>query len=561
MYRHFLSVGATMMALSTFASVPAANIGTSLRIADISAETAGELYSNSEIIVAPKVADHVRNLNVSQLAKAPMTEAPEGTVTNLTRNSMAYWVTWGMIGFANEKGSAMRLVETEDGQYYISNPVSLFENRSIWVKAEKDAEGNLTIPGKQLVMEDEYQGLVDEYYFMALRLQEDEKGKTFVPADENDIRFTLKDGVYVQENPEIMMGICLYYEEEYFWIGFGDLNNEISVLEDTLTVLPDGLTYEPWALVMDSGEGGYFVNVAFDNDRIYIQGLAENFRKAWAPGTIDGELVTLDEGIFLGSDDYTWAFLYGGAITQMVEPETGIYYNQAEIDGGMQFDYDAAAKKLTPRNMLIETSYKGNDFNSGDVIYYIGEFTISRQDRNPSTPPAEPMELYAMQESADSGFFSFTIPPLDADNNLIDTDNLYYRIYADDRLVTFSPDWYFGLEEETTLVPWNLALEDYSIDAYGPQHSIQYFFKAFNIGVQSVYMQTGENGETVELTSPIVSIEVEQTGIKGLEADQEVVSTTYFDLQGRVITEPVKGICIRRDVLKDGSSRSIKHVK
>ena len=51
------------------------------------------------------------------------------------------------------------------------------------------------------------------------------------------------------------------------------------------------------------------------------------------------------------------------------------------------------------------------------------------------------------------------------------------------------------------------------------------------------------------------------TPVETVAVDAQTVSSVYFDLQGRQITEPAQGLYIRQDVKADGTVKTVKVVK
>lgn len=51
------------------------------------------------------------------------------------------------------------------------------------------------------------------------------------------------------------------------------------------------------------------------------------------------------------------------------------------------------------------------------------------------------------------------------------------------------------------------------------------------------------------------------TAVAAIASDAQTVGSRYFDLQGRMIEEPARGLYIRQDVKADGSVKSVKVVK
>lgn len=54
---------------------------------------------------------------------------------------------------------------------------------------------------------------------------------------------------------------------------------------------------------------------------------------------------------------------------------------------------------------------------------------------------------------------------------------------------------------------------------------------------------------------------LEGSGVSNVAGEAQTVSSVYYDLQGRKITEPAQGLYIRQDVKADGTTKTVKVVK
>lgn len=126
-----------------------------------------------------------------------------------------------------------------------------------------------------------------------------------------------------------------------------------------------------------------------------------------------------------------------------------------------------------------------------------------------------------------------------------------YYIYFDDdsQLFTFTPEVYISLKENLTEIPYNFT-EDYDITFGASLHKIYYFMDNFTkVGVQSVYY-VGNKKRHSEITwhlRPSAGIE----NVANTETSN--ASTVYYDLFGRRIQKPAKGIYIK--VLTDDNNK------
>lgn len=167
--------------------------------------------------------------------------------------------------------------------------------------------------------------------------------------------------------------------------------------------------------------------------------------------------------------------------------------------------------------------------------------------------PANPTDLVFndMYETAGYSNFTFTVPAISTDDDLLLTDNLYYVVYVDGEEMTFEADEY-AIPETVTEVPW--TLNEFHIFAYnGSSRLIDIFITGIeSIGVQSIYYYDG-----VETRSDIVSINLE-SGVDKVGLDKEIAKVVYFDLAGREVVNPANGLYIQHTTYTDGTTVSTK---
>ena len=139
-----------------------------------------------------------------------------------------------------------------------------------------------------------------------------------------------------------------------------------------LVVLPEGLETEDYAMkaVVYTSEGADELNetvqVAFDGNIIYVQGLSYWFENAWAKGTIVGDKVLFASNQFMGEDEYGADYLIGYVD---IDDE-----NFVPIEN-IIFDYDPATRVLT----LNENNWFGesDEVNSTIIWNFCDEMTLT----------------------------------------------------------------------------------------------------------------------------------------------------------------------------------------
>ena len=153
----------------------------------------------------------------------------------------------------------------------------------------------------------------------------------------------------------------------------------------------------------------------------------------------------------------------------------------------------------------------------------------------------------------------FYLHSKDVDGNPIDADGLSYRVYVGaDSVYTFTPDKYTRLEAPMSLVAYSFS-DQYDFPAAANDYHRFYFYEdeLDALDLQSVYTAGGVTNVS-EITwwkEPV------GTSVSGLDADVKPVRTDWFDMQGRRVDSPSKGVYVVRKTMPDGSVITSKHVK
>ena len=135
----------------------------------------------------------------------PIMDVPEGTLyDNMYASSFAYGLGWGDIYIQNVDGGIGKVVEGNDGNLYIYNPISqgyIWFSILPWIKAEPAGDGKYVVKLPQLYIID----VGDPYYAYCMHYDEDE-GMPVVE-EEGEIEFTWENGVLTQLGDKFI-GLC-----------------------------------------------------------------------------------------------------------------------------------------------------------------------------------------------------------------------------------------------------------------------------------------------------------------------------------------------------------------
>lgn len=173
--------------------------------------------------------------------------------------------------------------------------------------------------------------------------------------------------------------------------------------------------------------------------------------------------------------------------------------------------------------------------------------------------PVNPTNLELEKYDGDEFYsFMFSLPLKATNDNPLSVYDTYYVIYVNGEEYEFVPDEekdiYAGVPYPVTEMPAYFS-NDNDIVTSGEGHLVGlYVDNIESVGVQTVYKYNDE------ITKSEI-IAMENAGVNGPAVDAEEVFVEYFDLTGRKIVNPDKGVYIKRTQLSDGTSKSLKVVK
>ena len=295
-------------------------------------------------------------------------------------------------------------------------------------------------------------------------------------------------------------------------------------IDSRLVVAPENLVTEEWAInakdTYDDPVSGY-LNIGFDGNDVYLQGLCAELPKAWIKGTLDGTTITFAGDQYLGVYD-------GGQF---------FYYEFFLCHEGATFTYDAAAGKLTAEGEIY--IYTGGSNLKADV--YINP-VISKVVEKAATP-AMP-DISEIYDSFTGPIVFFTIPTVDVNGDAMASSKLEFQFLkeVDQEItpVTFSPDNYLNLPVPMDIIPYGFTddADFFDIYIYFKQPDFNTWKK---IGLQAIYNGAGEchKSDIFWMENPFFT-----NGISEVMPDMKSDKTLIFNLAGQRLTAPRKGLNI-----------------
>ena len=232
-----------------------------------------------------------------------ITEQPAGELKTYDRGGSYYYNYDGYLRTGAQTGT-VDIVFADDNKVYIKDPINNM-NLGSWIVGTLNEEGNtITVELGQYLYED------PEYGYVTIQMVEyDDDYEWFDPISTKEVTYTV-DGDVITLNGTYRKGKCLgvVWEEYNEWAGNADYGTIYTpVVEIDQVVVPDDITINTY-LFKGLGYGGseleYTVNVAFDENDMYIQGIFTDTPNAWIKGSVEGDKVTFKSPQYLGKASY-----------------------------------------------------------------------------------------------------------------------------------------------------------------------------------------------------------------------------------------------------------------
>lgn len=519
------------------------------------------------------VKDHKPMQTKAPITGLPIQEVitnPEGELKIYSKNEGGYY--YGDQYYSTEL--AAKVVFGDNNEVYIQDPMSFG-----WEGYIKGilSDGVITVSLPQTILDAGWYGVDVVVY------------KTVEGSSEDDVDFTYASSVrsvdylYDSETGDIELSLPgdeyeyalgLIYTDDLTDLGIFDYEQIYTPFTGEITSLPEGL--ETQEFTMYDGVYGHSVNVAITEDNLYIQGLSALMPESVICANLNGNEAIIPQDQIIGT--YYSYFIQTKVflLAESDDPEDPGYYYvfgpetmeyKLNVDLENKFISSAVDPVSTPVTEwpLLALNASATQPYALEIYDY---FKIYIQDSYAGVPQ-NPYNLFLDDSYANYGVyvFDFFIPNLSKDATVLNDADLYYRIYLDDEVYAFEADdeneVYPDVDGTMVDVPF-LFSNDWDIFPYEATERIVYIYmEGFDtISVQSVYKYNGE-----WTTSDLVTLDVQSgeettspSGVNSISA-APVVSEVYYDLNGRKVANPAKGIFIKKATHADGKVVTTKVVK
>lgn len=465
----------------------------------------------------------------SEITPPIIEEQPEGDVTWYKRNAVSFYTEGWNLVFGEVEGAA-KVVYGTDGNVYIYNPIAGMKTGA-YLKCTQ--EGNkLTATLPQKIYKEVYYDEENPIYYYATLLKQErtESGLEYVevePDGNSTISWTI-------EGDQLRLDLDYtptFDEEGYlnyptgqlfgivdgswgYWNGTGDCLQTYVPVELNPVTPPADMEFENWTL--SSKESAKYISVGFKDNEVYIQGLFSSIPEVYMKGEIEGHQIVFKSCQYMGMVKDEFIYLMGATYDMTdfyLEDKVACEYDR-ELQkiiaaAGSAFLMNASTERLKYLDVIMDPTFK-----------------VTNPDPDPTPQVPKPI-IWAF------GSMEFLMPYTNLNDDILDTSTMYYEIYLDDELFTFTPDVYDDLENDMTQIPYNFNLK-WCVESDGMYRKV-YFFKS---GFETIGCRMYNVKDGVTYHSPLLRVNIKESTWEIIEDEEE--PEPYF------ILDPESGSTVSR---------------
>ncbi|MBD5356815.1 MAG: hypothetical protein HDR88_07405 [Bacteroides sp.] len=482
-----------------------------------------------------------------------ITQTPEGSLQRYVRIGNAYTNSFLGIGQTTVRDMLGSMIRTEDGTVYLYEPLTQIATHS-WIKGE-EKDGVITFKLPQAIYADDQGNVYNVQMAHYMSSSPDVEGIYYTNTEGQpcDLVFRQEGDNWVMESDSIndrpvILGM---FNDQDEWVAYSDWDMVYTPFNHVSQTPPEGLQTSEWAMTYGAMDGR-MVQVGFYENEIWILGMAG---ESWVRGNVDGNIVSLPSEQFLGvNSNERLLYFYAANEEERVDPDYGYTYTALIPQDAAVFDYDREKQEMRCHNSIVINTGT-TSLNFYNALYSLPVIKVPSE--NPSLVPAIPVvELFnEFNPDWEMGSVYFHLSKLNVNDEFINTENIYYRVFIDDDLFYFDPIEYEGIEEPISDINFFFT-NGYSISYYGAtSHFFNFYIDGFDLmEIQAVYID--EDGteypseRAVAYDNNSVNVETPITS--------QIRKIEFFNLQGMKVSQPENGIYIRATTYYDGSQKNEK---
>ena len=488
---------------------------------------------------------------VAPRRSAKFLAAPTGNQISYSRSCVSYYPTMFGLYYSEEVGLVGNVIFGEDNKVYFKNLVSKAQSIS-WIEGSLEGKTiKIDFPQEAEVPNSGY-----EFLMVKMVLVTEGDQSYYVVAEDQTVTFDYdaNTGAISSQNDmkQGMEAIGLIYAGDHSWSGYADTNIKYEYMSDPLVEVPEGLTTELYALQAKDYEGS-LVNVAFDGNDVYVQGIDANIPDTWIKGIVQGDKVRFATGQYIGPDEEAGYHQYLVSVNAKEEYNSryGYYYYSYELtDADIEFTYDAVTKTFSNSSAFLincgtETVYYMSSFIGANLIPFVEK----------AATPAAPVVNYITEGGWEYyrrnfgwGYIDFDVKCQDVDGNYILPDKLSYavwiRVNGEEKQLTTSKLDYVKQKAET-MSEFPYGYTD-ACDVYCTGVNSSFYYHVIGpeaFGIQTIYRGEGQENKSEVVWESVYSLgaDVQPEAAKPVypeatinEADK-AIAFSYYKNSGEVL--------------------------
>lgn len=476
-------------------------------------------------------------------ASTVIDKQPEGTLYKDMYHSANVYVAYGNATTNRTfDGYVGNVVVSADGKkIYIKDPFIKLAPGT-WLEGELSADGTAEFKLPQVIYNKG--GVVGYAWKMIIA-----DGNINPDQTTQSVKFKWDGKTLSQQTETDLIGML---NDKNEWMGYGASQSNYSVMTDVAAKPADESKAATYRMSYFNAEGGAktaSVRVLIDGSDIYIGDIYDP--GFWIKGTLSGNKATF-AAQYMG--------VHANASHVYMMPFDADKYTVAST---LEFSYNSATGALSSDKAILVNLGKTN--RSALTLYV--EPSLSKVSYSVEAP-AKPVILQCSPvgyEGGNYGVFAYKLSASSATGKQLNQDNIYYNIYLDDQLQTFTTAEYSYIKKDMTDVPYGFT-DSYVNAMNGSQgldfiadngQQVIFVYKKYNkLGVKAFYLD-GDNKYESEMAEKSVT-----TGIDKAVADgNEVESTVYTDLNGTRVSTPSHGVYLKTVTYKNGETKTVKVLK
>lgn len=495
-----------------------------------------------------------------EAAAAVLTELPDGISPTLyfrSATSIRPYGT-GATKQETEAGVKAELALSADGKtMYLNNGVG--NNTQGYLVGTVNGD-NVTFDFPQSIMIGESELTV----CVLIRNPEEGAKSLYIPDPDNQsVTFSINDGNLSVLNDNTILGML---NSKMNWSGKALSTISYKKVDTTEVTPPAGAEIFNLALAYDSDMSSKetypqyrLLSGCKDGGKLYVKGIDSALADKWIVLDIEGNKVNVKGGQYLGLSGESVVYFCTAVDTPEWNAAYQVWEHEYTLTDGFEMAYDEAKGelKVSDKNYALCV-------NAGDETYLYGSVyrnpILTQQPLDISLTPRAPFmdnDVHGFINGAEPELI-FQMLPLNEKGQMLDTSNLGYIVYSDNKPYVFNGfDYWFDDEEDRTFIPWFFQ-SAYIYSTSGGMQFI-YFQEPFvqNITVRAVYRTPDGQEYLSEALNPLNPT----SGVNDFTDQSEITGIEYFDLNGIRTDADAAGVIIRCTKYSDGKIEYKKILK